>query len=479
MHSSPDQVHEVPCPLYAASQTSPDAPAIVAPDQTLTYAELERWVVGTSDRLQALGCGPDVRVGCYLPNGWCYLVLLMAVIRVGGVACLLSTRVPKGRLGALLRQVDSHLLITDKSVDLDGVVVLQQEDVVREASQRAKNTPPDLPLGRPATIVFTSGSSGSPKAALHTFGNHYWSARGSNENIPLALGDRWLLSLPLYHVGGLAIFFRCLLAGATIVIPTSEALRQHPLATPDVTHASMVATQLYRLLQKDQPQNGALKALLLGGSAIPAGLLADAYARGLPIYTSYGLTEMASQVTTTPPNAPPTVLRTSGRTLPHRQLRIATDGEIWVRGATLFQGYVEEQEVRTSVDAEGWFHTGDVGRLDEGGYLYVQGRKDNLFISGGENIQPEEIEQALTRLEGVVQAVVVPVPDSEFGCRPVAFVRTGEKRRVKLTDLESRLEPDLPRFKIPIAFLPWPERGEGTAMKIDRARLKALALQSR
>ena len=479
MDSSPDQLREVPCPLYAASQTSPDVPAIVAPDQTLTYAELEQWVAGTSDRLRALGCGPDVRVGCYLPNGWRYLVLLMAVIRVGGVACLLSTRVPKGRLRALLRKVDSRLLVTDESGDLDGVVVLRPQDVVKEATQEVDGTPPGLPLGQPATIVFTSGSSGSPKAALHTFGNHYWNARGSNENIPLALGDRWLLSLPLYHVGGLAIFFRCLLAGATVVIPTSEALRQHPLATPDVTHASMVATQLYRLLQKDQPQNGALKALLLGGSAIPTGLLAGACARGLPIYTSYGLTEMASQVTTTPPNASPAVLQTSGRTLPYRHLRIASDGEIRVRGATLFQGYVEGKEVRTSVDADGWFHTGDVGMLDEEGYLHVQGRKDNLFISGGENIQPEEIERALTRLEGVVQAVVVPVPDSEFGFRPVAFIQTGDESQIKLSDLRSCLGSDLPRFKIPVAFLPWPESGKSAAMKIDRTMLKSLALQSR
>ena len=202
-------------------------------------------MAGTADRLRALGCGPDVRVGLYLPNGWRYLVLLMAAIRVGAIACPLSTREPTTRLRALLRQVDSRLLITDEPVDLEGVVVLRQEDGVRQAVQDAGDVPPMLPLGRPGSVVFTSGSSGSPKAALHTFGNHYWNARGSNENISLTAGDRWLLSLPLYHVGGLAIFFRCLLAGAAVVIPAAEALRQHPLAVLGITHASMVATQLY------------------------------------------------------------------------------------------------------------------------------------------------------------------------------------------------------------------------------------------
>ena len=179
-------------------------------------------MAGTAEQLRALGCGPDVRVGLYLPNSWRYLVLLMAVIRTGAIACPLSTRVPTARLRALLRQADSHFLVTDEPVRFEGVVVLRQEDSVRKAPQGAPAAFPVLPLGRPATIVFTSGSSGSPKAALHTFGNHYWSARGSNENIPLAPGDRWLLSLPLYHVGGLAIFFRCLLAGAAVAIPAGR-----------------------------------------------------------------------------------------------------------------------------------------------------------------------------------------------------------------------------------------------------------------
>ena len=240
----------------------------------------------------------------------------------------------------------------------------------------------------------------------------------------------------------------------------------------------MVATQLYRLIQEDGSKNETLKALLLGGSAIPASLLEAAHARGLPVHTSYGLTEMASQVTTTPPGASPAALQTSGLVLPHRQLRIAPDGEIWVRGETLFQGYVEERAVPTSVDASGWFHTGDTGALDEEGYLHVQGRKDNLFISGGENIQPEEIEHALTHLEGVARAVVVPVPDPEFGFRPVAFVQTRAGWQKSLSDLGSCLEQSLPRFKIPVAFLPWPEERDRAAMKVDRHVLKTLALQS-
>jgi O-succinylbenzoic acid--CoA ligase len=208
----------------------------------------------------------------------------------------------------------------------------------------------------------------------------------------------------------------------------------------------------------------------MGGGPVPASLVDEAVARGLPIHTSYGLTEMASQVTTTPPGAPLEELHTSGRVLPGREVSISEDGEILVRGETLFAGYVDGKKLDCPLDEDGWFHTGDLGELDENGYLRVRGRRDNLFISGGENVQPEEIEEALYRLKGVDEAVVVPVPDPEFGARPVAFVRTERDFR----DLAPELEKVLPRFKIPTAFHPLPEQAR-RGMKADRAALRERA----
>ena len=326
---------------------------------------------------------------------------------------------------------------------------------------------------RPATIVFTSGSTGRPKAVLHTFGNHYYSALGSNANIALSAGDRWLLSLPLYHVGGLSINFRCLLAGAAVSLPEPEAALDRSIVEPDITHVSLVATQLRRLLQKKNQRTSGLKAVLLGGGPVPRDLLEEAIVRGIPVHTSYGLTEMASQVTSTRPGAAPEELRTSGRTLAHRAVSVAESGEILVRGETLFAGYVEGNGVERPLDAEGWFHTGDLGGFDENGNLHVKGRRDNLFISGGENVQPEEIEAALERVEGVERAIVVPVPDREFGERPAAFVQTiGE---LAPQDLAEKLGETLPRFKIPVAFYGWPEGADSGGMKPDRGFFRGLA----
>jgi len=462
----------VPCPLRAAAIASPDAPAIIGTGGTLTYGELDLRVTRAAEGIEELGFKAGSRVALHLPEDERYFVLLLALIRAGCVACPLSTRLPTRSVAPLMQRISCRSLISSDEELLEamdiGVQKLRPEKLLApEPLARGQDSAPlHLALDLPATIVFTSGSAGAPKAALHTFGNHHYSALGSNANIAFASGDRWLHSLPLYHVGGLSILFRCLLAGATVALPEPGAPLGKAITISGATHVSLVSTQLLRLLREEDFAPGRLRAILLGGGQIPASLVDEAITRGLPIHTSYGLTEMASQVTTTPPGASREVLHTSGRLLPHREISISNDGEILVKGRTLFSGYVNLDIVGRSLDADGWFRTGDLGELNADGYLLVRGRKDNLFISGGENVQPEEIEEALRRLEGIEEAVVVPVPDTEFGFRPVAFVRT-VRGAVTTGDLARALEPDLPRFKIPVAFHGWPEVGGG--MKVDRA----------
>ena len=445
-------------------------------------------------------------MGLYLPNGWHALVLVLASIRAGVVACPISTRVPLQGVAALLRTVSASLLITGRS-DVAGhlpkdVVVMPPEDAVMEcipfadrdkqrlgpvrrtgrtsASPERPTDHPEsvthLPANQPATVVFTSGSMGEAKAALHSVGNHYFSAMGANSTIALAPGDRWLLALPLYHVGGLGIVFRCVLAGATVVMPEPDLALGAAIRHYSITHVSMVATQLGRVLREEEAAPAALKAVLVGGGAVAPSMIQEAFARGVPLHTTYGLTEMTSQVTTTPPGVALDRLGTAGRLLPYRQIRIAEDGEILVRGAVLFQGYVDGGVLQRPLDADGWFHTGDRGVLDADDFLRVLGRTDNMFISGGENIHPEEIEQALCTLAGVQQAVVVPVADASFGQRPVAFVKMAGSLPGR-DAFAAGLEGVLPRFKIPLAFYAWPVEAASRSMKVDRAFFRRYAAQ--
>jgi o-succinylbenzoate---CoA ligase len=461
----------VPCPLRYRALRSPDAEAIAGAGWAISYEELDNRVSAAERRLVDLGLAPGARVALYMPKSVDYLVLFLALIRAGVVACPVSTRLPAGGVGSLLEEAGCKALISsdEEPAETGGVGLLHPDTLLTDEVGERALKPLEIPLDRPATVVFTSGSSGRPKAALHTFGNHYFNALGSNENIALAPGDRWLHSLPLYHVGGLSIVFRCLIPGATIAMPDPKATVGESIAELDATHVSLVSTQLRRLLREDTDL-GDLRAVLMGGGPMPEGLVDEAVERGLPVHTSYGLTEMASQVTTTPPGASLRGLRTSGRVLPHREVSVSGEGEILVRGRTLFAGYLRDGGLDRPFDGEDWFRTGDLGELDADGYLRVTGRQDNLFVSGGENVQPEEIEAALLRLQGVEEVVVVPVPDAEFGSRPVAFVRRGGGAG----DLAGELEKFLPRFKIPKTFYGW----EGTGgMKPDRSALKERAIR--
>jgi O-succinylbenzoic acid--CoA ligase len=462
----------VPCPLRAAARSTPEAAAIFGPQGSITYDELDGRASAAAFRLRELE--PGSRVALYLPRDERYVTLMLAVIRAGHVACPVSDRLPPKAVEQLLERAACAAVISDD----DDVLRSAGADLYRskpgpllEDRQRAEQA--DIPLNRPTTIVFTSGSTGTPKAALHTFGNHYYNALGSNANITLRPEDSWLHSLPIYHVGGISILFRCLLAGAAIALPEHGTPIGESIANLGATHVSLVSTQLLRLLQEDIDLGG-LKAVLMGGSPVSASLVDEAVSRQLPIHTSYGLTEMASQVTTTPQGASSEALRTAGRVLPHREVSTSEEGEILVRGATLFAGYVEDENLGLPLDTEGWFHTGDLGEMDENGYLRVLGRKDNRFFSGGENIQPEEIEEALGVLPGVEAAVVVPVDDAEFGQRPVAFVRMVDG---STADLASELENVLPGFKVPVSFHPWP--WESVGMKVNRAYFRELARRLR
>ena len=452
-------------PVAEAARVSPDAVAIVHPEGDFTYAALESFVAGTARNLQSLG---QRRVGVCLPAGWEALVLILASMRARVAACLLSGRLPPR--GVAERMGVASCIVTRRE-DLSGKAQTHRpEDVVSEGSATA----PPLALGEEATIIFTTGSTGAPKAVVHSVGNHLYSAKGANENMPLTRGDRWLLGLPLHHVGGLGILFRCVLAGATIVSSRAGESVLAAIRRTGCTHVSLVGTQLGRVLQeKEEYAPDSLRAVLVGGSSVSSKILGKALERGYRVHTTYGLTEMSSQVTTAPYSARPERRDTSGRLLPYRKLRVGSNGEILVKGEVLFAGYLEDGQLRRPLDADGWFHSGDIGALDADGFLRVLGRMDNMFVSGGENIHPEEIERALCLLRGVEQAVVVPIDDTEYGQRPVAFVKG---RMDGWEDLRRGLVELLPRFKIP-QFLPWPDVPVEQGMKISRSLCRRLALE--
>ena len=458
--------------LTALGKRYGPAPAMRWRGHTVSYAAYVRRAAQAAAALCADGVKPKHRVALpaeLAPPTWA--ATLLGVLATGALAVLLPARAAPCERQRLLQRT--------------GAVEWRPPPA---SATGAPAAPLRIATQRPATVVFTSGSSGAAKAVVHSTANHLYNAAGSAANIPLGPDDAWLVALPLSHVAGLSILFRTLGSGACALFADRGAFQDadDPAARllPAATHVSLVETQLRRLLQIPgwQGLTRRVRAALIGGSALSAPLLRRARDAGLPVCASYGCTEMASQVATTRPGDPRETFSGAAPVLPHREVAVSTGGEILLGGRTLCLGYLERERVRPAAGAGGWFASGDLGRLD-GERLSVTGRRDARFISGGENIQPEEVERALLEHPAVLAAVCVAVPDTEFGRRPAAFLSVASGA-LPPRDIEAHLTPRLARFKHPVRYFPLPAQPGATgdagsgAIKHSRRALAARATRT-
>ena len=448
-----------------------DHPAIIWGTRSISHQRLEQYVSSVVKQLKGRGMGSKDRLAIIEPNSVEYVIILLALWRMGVVACPLNPRLPYEGLIQCCGALNPKAVLTSQtsfvsSKKLTMPVIALKDLISFDARQSVETVVQDIPLEQEVTIIWTSGTSSNPKAAVHTWGNHVYSARGSQEVIPLKADDRWVLSLPLYHVSGISIVCRCFLADAAIVIPQEDEDLTELIHKTKSTHVSLVATQLYRLINNlafvGAGHARPVQAILLGGSVIPRSLLEKALSLRLPVYISYGLTEMSSQVATGKVEA---LDKPCARILPYRQLKIDSDGQILVKGEVLFKGYLHQNKITLPLTKDGWFKTGDLGKLEHG-CLSVAGRLDNMFICAGENIQPEEIEHVLLRLPQVKEAVVVGKQDAEYGARPVAFIRCEGSFDENL--FKTHCAQHLPKIKVPIVFYPWPQELVTQGIKISR-----------
>ncbi|USE34443.1 o-succinylbenzoate--CoA ligase [Endozoicomonas sp. SCSIO W0465] len=344
------------------------------------------------------------------------VVVALACLRSQWIFCPVNPAFPEEQRSGYRDRIGATLVADSSGIGFHGCRTAKRPR--SESALRPIEVLPDAVYD----LIATSGTTGVPKAVAHSYKNHYFSALGSMHTLPLTYGDTWLLSLPLFHVGGLAIVFRCLLAGVTMVLFERKLPLEEILARKRLTHLSLVNTQLYRLVQSGLSlYDAGVRYILLGGGVASPKLVEEAKAQGVTVLTTYGMTEMASQICGEPLFTGSGV--TSGAVLPWRKVRLTEEGEIQVCGETLAMGYFQNGVITPLSDNHGWFYTGDKGRW-VGEQLQVCGRMDNMLISGGENIHPEEIEQALLAIPEIVQAVVVSMTDPEYGQRPVAYVQT-------------------------------------------------------
>jgi O-succinylbenzoic acid--CoA ligase len=412
--------------LAQRSTSAPDRIALEADGATMTYAELEAETTWVARRLAAHGVRRGSTAALTMHPRREQVVIAHALMKVGARMLPLSPRLTAAEREAIVGA-------EEPIVDIDDAGELTQTEA-------------DLPLlgehdmDDVCAVVLTSGSSGLPKPVGLTYGNFLWNAVGSGFNIGVDPADRWLCCVPLSHVAGLGIIMRSVIYGTTAVVHDGFDVDQVAAALVEgrITIVSLVTTMLTRLLDAGADLSGP-RAILVGGGPVPREPLEEAIAKGATVVQTYGLTETCSQVTTLAPADAKRKLGSAGRPLLTTHLRIR-DGEILVQGPTIAPGRADEA---------GWLHTGDLGHIDDEGFLYVEDRIDDLIVSGGENVVPAEVEEVLLRHPAVADAAVIGREDPEWQQAVTAVVVLEGNSEASADELRRHCAEHLAGFKVP------------------------------
>lgn len=428
--------------------SSPDATALIRAEdgEAWTYADLDRLVSETAGRLAAHGIGPGDHLGVLMPAYVGTVGLVHAAMRVGATLVPLGTRLTSRELSERVARADLTALVCAESTESDAVVategisVLSVDEPTTGSVDGLHDAEP-VPIEQPEwtfddrlCLLFTSGTTGVPKPVELTPGNVYSSAVASAFRLGVDPDDRWLVSLSLHHMGGLAPIYRSTLYGTTVVLregfdPGGTA---DDIDTYDVTGVSLVPTMLERTLDQRGTLADSLRVVLLGGAPASDELIERCRHYSIPVYPTYGMTEAASQIATATPERAFDRSGTVGRPLFGTDLTIVDEsgdpvepgnsGEIVVAGPTITPGYYGMPERNDDAFGEYGLHTGDAGRIDDDGHLFVLNRLDDRIVSGGENVDPGEVFDVLCDHPAVADAAVVGLEDDVWGERVAALI---------------------------------------------------------
>jgi O-succinylbenzoic acid--CoA ligase len=425
--------------------TRGDAPALITPEGAVSYKLLQRRAETVARQLRTLGVSPGALVALKgHPDAGC-IAAMHGIWKAGCILAPLNPRLAAQEESRALELLSPSVVLLGEGEAVSGgetrgrqILTLGPADGDLESLRDLWPDTGVLPQpsssdpweARPATTLLTSGTSGAPELVTLTFGNLQASAEGARERLGLLPEDRWLASLSMAHVGGLALVSRCAQLGSALVL--GGVFQAESFATMvaqgTVSHASLVPTMLHRFLEVwgERRCPDSLRCLLIGGAAAQVSLLERGLGLGFPLAVTYGLSEASSQVATAPPALVREKPGTVGSPFAGLELKLSVEGEILVRGATVSPGAKGE---------DGWLRTGDLAHRDEEGHLWLKGRISHRIISGGVNVDPTEVEAVLRTHPGILEVAVVGVPDAQWGEKVVAVVVAKEKGSLDLGDL--------------------------------------------
>jgi len=467
--------------LRSQALENPQDLALEFENSKWTFQDLDQQAVFYGEKLAALGVTSGSRIAFHTSNCPEAVFIIHALLYLGAKIVFLNTRLTKSELTWQLEHAKVELVVTTEDFCIEAVKCVSVQTLLNEKSTpfviKEFFQPSDV-----VTIMYTSGTTGKPKAVQQTYGNHYYSALYSSDNLSLEKGAKWLCMMPLYHISGASILFRSVISGISVLLHQkfSSEKANYDIAHRNVTIVSAVTNMLTRMLVDEPSYPSTFKGMLLGGGSAPKSLLETCRNQGISIYQTYGMTETCSQIATLSPQDMLAKLGSAGKPLGQCELKIIdqngqpcasfASGEIVVKGSVVTPGYLYQESA--AAFSQGWFHTGDIGYLDDEGFLYVQDRRSDLIISGGENVYPAEIESVLLSHDHVVEAGVVGIADDHWGQVPVAFiVRSG---MLLPEELQQFCCQKLARYKVPKYFYFVRELPRNATGKLLRKELKAI-----
>jgi len=475
----------IPGAVARAAREFGDAEAVASPGgPRLSYRELDERVTAVTGALIDAGIGPGDRVALWAPNDVYWVLIALGALGTGAALVPVSTRFtgPEaldviGRSGARALFVAGDFLGVDRlgallaaagesgagdGLDRLGLIVRVPDewDLFLEAGSlaRARRRAGTVRPGDVSDIMFTSGTTGRSKGAMTSHERSLGVARAWAECAGLSPADRYLVVNPFFHTFGFkAGILACLVSGAALVpqavFDPGEAMR---LVQAERITVLPGAPTIYQMIL-DHPERSyhdlsSLRLAVTGAADVPVALV-ERMRRELSfetVLTAYGLTEAVVATMCRPGDPPELVASTSGRAAAGFEVRTGASDEILLRGPNLMLGYLDDPDATAAaIDPDGWLHTGDAGRLDEAGYLAITGRLKDMYICGGFNVYPAEVEQVLARLDGVAEAAVVGTPDPRLGEVGTAYLVTRPGHVLAEADVLAFCRERLANYKVP------------------------------
>jgi o-succinylbenzoate---CoA ligase len=468
---------------------TPDRVAVYFQEKSLTFKELFERAYDAAGQLQGYGLRRNQFVGVLLKNHLDTVVILFALQLIGVQAVILNNRLTSQELNWQLHDSQAKFLITEQ--DFSDVKFEIKKIVKQELFMSTIEEPiivDEISLDDVCTVMYTSGTTGKPKGVIQTYGNHWGSAVGSALNLGITENDCWLCSVPLFHISGYSILMRSIIYGMPVVLHDNFDAQKTiaDIAHKKITIMSVVGTMLSRVVESLNESRLPVhfRCMLLGGGPAPLPLLQACKQKEIPVFQTYGMTETASQIVTLSPEYSISKLGSAGKPLFLSQLQIRNEdglaaepgeaGEIVVKGPNVTKGYLNRPDATKGKFQNGWFSTGDIGYLDEEGFLFVLDRRSDLIISGGENIYPAEIESVILAHPDIEDVGITGIENDTWGQVPVAFVVKKPGAKVTAYDLQQHCLQHLAKYKVPKEYYFISELPRNAAKKLLRRKLREL-----